>query len=49
MRKHIYKIQWKISEHRRDKRAGVISPVQRSVYMKKLFDEAGWDHEQKAD
>ncbi|WP_162985608.1 hypothetical protein [Virgibacillus halodenitrificans] len=44
-----YKYGWKVDPYRRDKRTGVISPIQRSDYAQHLFDKgAGWS-EQKTD
>ncbi|MBB6451998.1 hypothetical protein HNQ94_000419 [Salirhabdus euzebyi] len=49
IKKMIFKIAWKISEHRTDRRTGPISPIPRSKYAQLLFDEgAGWN-EQKED
>ncbi|WP_234447167.1 hypothetical protein [Virgibacillus salexigens] len=36
--------QWKISEYRKDKRVGALSPVKRSDYVQQLFDVGvGWN------
>lgn len=45
--KKTYKIRWKVSRLRRDKRTGVLQPVKQSDYAKYL--EMRWKYEQKAD
>lgn len=40
--------KWKISEYRKDKRTGVISPVKPSEYYQSLSEGMGWN-ERKAD
>ncbi|TCT23374.1 hypothetical protein EDD68_10788 [Melghiribacillus thermohalophilus] len=39
MRKNVYKIRWKTSKYRKDKRTGVLNSIPRSDYIKKLFQE----------
>lgn len=38
-RKMTYTIKWKVSEHRKDKRTGVINPGFRDPYTQMLMDE----------
>nr|QRZ17777.1 hypothetical protein JUJ52_18855 [Virgibacillus sp. AGTR] len=36
--------QWKVSEYRKDKRVGALSPVKRSEYVQSLFQTGvGWN------
>ncbi len=39
-------IRWIVSEHRRDKRSGVLTPIKRSKYAEELFSKGAGFHEQ---
>lgn len=39
-------MRWIVSEHRKDKRAGVLTPIKRSKYAEKLFSKGAGFHEQ---
>ncbi|NBJ70625.1 MULTISPECIES: hypothetical protein [Clostridia] len=39
-------VRWIVSEHRRDKRAGVLTPIERSKYAEELFSKGAGFHEQ---
>ncbi|GAA0415158.1 hypothetical protein GCM10008934_02580 [Virgibacillus salarius] len=39
--------QWKVSEYRKDKRVGALSPVKRSDYVQSLFKVGAGFNEQK--
>ena len=39
-RKMTFKLKWKVSKYRKDKRTGVISPIPRSKYGQMLYEEA---------
>lgn len=38
-RKQVFKIRWKVSPLRKDKRTGPIDPIPRSDYLKMLFSK----------